>query len=81
MTNDSDLLRQYVESASEAAFAELVRRHVDFVYGVALRHAGGTHRAEDVVQLVFVDLARKAGALSRRPDVVGWLYTNFRSHA
>jgi len=29
---NSQLLLAYAESRSEAAFAELVRRHVDFVY-------------------------------------------------
>ena len=78
MTGDSELLRQYAEDRSEAAFAELVRRHVDFVYGVALRHARTTHRAEDATQAVFTDLARKAGALAQRSEIVGWLYTSAR---
>jgi len=34
---DSQLLRAYAEHRSEPAFAELVRRHVDFVYSAALR--------------------------------------------
>jgi RNA polymerase sigma factor (sigma-70 family) len=78
MTNDIELLRHYVESGSEEAFAELVRRHIDFVYAAALRHVNGSHRAEDVVQTVFTDLARKAGKLSGRADLVGWLYLSTR---
>ena len=34
---DSQLLCAYAERRSEAAFAELVRRHVDLVYSAALR--------------------------------------------
>jgi RNA polymerase sigma factor (sigma-70 family) len=78
MTDDSELLRQYLQDSSESAFAELVRRHVDFVYGVALRHARNSHRAEDIVQMVFIALARKGADLSGRTELVGWLYTSAR---
>lgn len=75
--NDSDLLRRFVVEHSQDAFAELVRRRVGLVYSAALRQVGGdTHRAEDVTQEVFIDLARKAGALTRHPALIGWLYTS-----
>ena len=81
MTGDPELLRQYAQDRSEAAFTELVRRHIDFVYGVALRHARTPHRAEDATQAVFTDLARKAGLLAQRTELVGWLYTSARYSA
>lgn len=75
MISDRDLLREYFERRSESAFAELVSRHVDFVYGSALRQLGGdVHRAEDVTQIVFTDLARKAASLSHRATLLGWLH-------
>lgn len=75
MTDDAELLRRYVSEHSEAAFAELVQRHLPLVYNAALRQLGGaTHRAEDVTQTVFADLARKAATLSRRSHLGGWLY-------
>ncbi len=75
--NDSDLLRRFVDEHSQEAFAELVRRRVGLVYAAALRQVGGdAHRAEDVTQEVFIDLARKARALSRHPALIGWLYTS-----
>jgi RNA polymerase sigma factor (sigma-70 family) len=77
MTHDGDLLRQYTETDSEEAFAELVRRHSDLVYSAALRQVNeDASLAQDVAQAVFTDLARKAVALSERPALAGWLYTS-----
>ena len=76
MLGDPELLRRYAREASQEAFAELVRRHVDFVYATALRQAGSAARAEDVTQTVFIDLARKARALAERRELVGWLHTS-----
>ena len=74
---DTELLRRYADNGSEAAFAELVSRHVGLVYAAALRQVGGAaHRAQDVAQTVFVALARQAASLSRRTEIVGWLYTS-----
>ena len=78
MKNDIDLLRRYVEDASEEAFTEITRRHIDFVYGAALRQARNPHRAEDITQAVFTDLARKAATLLGRTELVGWLYVSTR---
>jgi RNA polymerase sigma factor (sigma-70 family) len=77
MSEDGTLLREYVESGSDAAFAHLVQRHLDLVYSTALRSVGGdAHLAKDVSQSVFIDLARKAASLSKRADLTGWLYTS-----
>jgi RNA polymerase sigma factor (sigma-70 family) len=75
MTDDSELLRRYALERSEAAFAELVARHVDLVYSAALRQMRGDHhRAQEVTQMVFTDLARKAAALIRHPVLPAWLH-------
>jgi RNA polymerase sigma factor (sigma-70 family) len=77
MTPDSELLRRFAKTNSEDAFAELVKRHVNLVYSAALRQMNGDeHLAKDVAQMVFTDLARKAGSLSRREILTGWLYTS-----
>jgi RNA polymerase sigma factor (sigma-70 family) len=79
MTEDRELLRCYAHDHSNAAFAELVERHIEMIYNTALRRLNGdAHLAEDAVQLVFVDLARKAGALHRHPALLGWLHTSTR---
>jgi RNA polymerase sigma factor (sigma-70 family) len=75
MTDDGQLLQQYTRDRSESAFGELVARHIDLVYSVALRVAGGdSHLAQDVTQTVFLDLARKAPGLPRDAILAGWLY-------
>src|SRR5215470_8096070 len=77
MADDGTLLRDYFLSGSEPAFAELVRRHLDFVYSTALRTTNGDeHLAQDICQGVFIDLARKASRLSNHPVLTGWLYTS-----
>jgi RNA polymerase sigma factor (sigma-70 family) len=82
MISERDLLRQFAEDGNEAAFAEVVRRYADLVYSVALRlTSGNLTLADDVAQLVFIDLARKAGRLSRHPALAGWLHTAARYNA
>ena len=77
MLLDRELLRRYAEADSEGAFAELVRRHLDLVYSAALRQVNGdAHMAQDVAQMVFTDLARKAATLWQRQFLTGWLYTS-----
>ncbi|HEY4414370.1 MAG TPA: sigma-70 family RNA polymerase sigma factor [Verrucomicrobiae bacterium] len=77
MLSDGELLQSYARAATEDAFTELVRRHLDLVYSAALRQVNGdAHLAHDIVQTVFTDLARKAASLSERPVLTGWLYTS-----
>jgi RNA polymerase sigma factor (sigma-70 family) len=79
MNDDAQMLRRYAETGEEAALAEVVGRHVDLVYGVALRQTrGNAALAQDVVQVVFTELARKAAAVARHETVVGWLHTATR---
>src|SRR5262249_58888956 len=92
MLTDTELLRRYVQNGSEAAFGELVARHIDLVYCTALRIVGGDeHQAYDVAQRVFTDLARKSVTLcssgnearsqspiSTNHSLTGWLYTATR---
>jgi len=79
MIEDAELINRYATDRSEAAFAELARRHVDLVYSAALRLVNGdVHSAQDVTQQVFTEVARQAKRLARHPALVGWLYTTTR---
>jgi len=76
MPDDAQLLRRYAQENSEAAFRQLAERYLDLVYSAALRQLGGdAHRAQDVAQVVFCALARKASALTTHPFLAGWLYS------
>jgi len=79
MSTDAELLRQFVSQRAEDAFAELVNRHIDVVYSAACREMrGDVSAAEDVTQLVFIELVRKAPTLPDHPTLAGWLYTCVR---
>jgi RNA polymerase sigma factor (sigma-70 family) len=62
-------------AASEKAFAEIVRRHVNLVYSAALRSLGENRSlAEDITQKTFALLAARAAHFNSRVALVGWLY-------
>ena len=73
-----ELVREYATGNSQEAFSELVRRHINLVYSVALRYTRATADAEDVVQVAFIILARKAGKLGAKTVLAGWLYETTR---
>src|SRR4051812_2328551 len=75
MTESQELLAAYVQTGSETAFRELLRRYLNLVYSSALRLVDDdSHRAEDVSQMVFADLAQMASKLSRDTMLGGWLH-------
>jgi RNA polymerase sigma factor (sigma-70 family) len=71
---DSQLIREYVESKSQAAFTELAVRHASWVYSCALRQVRDPHLAEDVAQAVFIILPRKAPTLAENTTLNAWLF-------
>lgn len=79
MQDDAALLLLYVRNGSEAAFRELVQRHIAFVYQSALRQSGGNAaQAADVTQIVFTHLAQKARSLTHHPSLLSWLLKSTR---
>lgn len=79
---DTELLRRYAREQAQEAFAELVRRYLDFAYAAAFRQMDGRKDlAADVAQQAFIALARHAKALEHHPALAGWLYTTTRNLA
>src|SRR5882672_8734844 len=71
---DFGLLREFARKGDQAAFASIVRRHVNLVYGTALRKLEDPGAAEEVAQNVFAALARKAWRFAPDDSLPAWLY-------
>jgi len=78
MSDDMQLLRDYADCQSEAAFSALVSRYLGLVHSAALRQVRDPDLAEEVTQAVFIVLARKAGSLGPKTLLTGWLYRTTR---
>jgi RNA polymerase sigma factor (sigma-70 family) len=77
--DDRALLGMFLDEHSESAFAEIVQRHIDLVYTVALRQLrGDAHLARDATQGAFCELARNARKLRDHRNLSGWLYNTTR---
>lgn len=72
--DDMTLLREYAANDSGAAFEMLVARQIGFVYSAALRQVRDPHLAEEITQAVFIILAQKAGRISDKTVLTGWLF-------
>ncbi|MFD3656305.1 RNA polymerase sigma factor SigM [Streptomyces sp. 24-1644] len=72
-TNDQDLLAQHV-AGEQDAFGELVRRHRDRLWAVALRTLGDREEAADAVQDALISAFRAAHTFRGQSAVTTWLH-------
>ena len=70
---DAELLHAHVEGDPEA-FAELVRRHRDRLWAVALRTVGDREEAADAVQDALLSAHRAAARFRGDAQVTTWLH-------
>ncbi|QNP64204.1 RNA polymerase sigma factor SigM [Streptomyces genisteinicus] len=71
--SDQDLLALHVAGSPEA-FGELVRRHRDRLWAVALRTLGDREEAADAVQDALVSAFRAAAGFRGQSAVTTWLH-------
>ncbi|WP_405726276.1 RNA polymerase sigma factor SigM [Streptomyces sp. NBC_01537] len=71
--SDSDLLARHVAGDPDA-FAEIVRRHRDRLWAVALRTLGDREEAADAVQDALVSAFRSAHTFRGQSAVTTWLH-------
>ncbi|USQ89362.1 RNA polymerase sigma factor SigM [Streptomyces phaeoluteigriseus] len=71
--SDHDLLTRHVEGDPDA-FGELVRRHRDRLWAVALRTLGDREEAADAVQDALVSAYRAAHTFRGQSAVTTWLH-------
>src|SRR5690348_11611063 len=72
MNTDNRLLTEYTHQGSEAAFRELVERHINLVHSAALRESRGEGSvAEDITQAVFKWLGSRPNSHRTRPSLAG----------
>jgi RNA polymerase sigma factor (sigma-70 family) len=73
-SDDGELLRRFVATRDNDAFAALLRRHGPMVLGLARRVTGDAQIAEDVFQAAFLLLVRKARTIRRPESLPCWLH-------
>lgn len=72
---NAELVLRYTRNSDHAAFAELVERFGPMVLGVSRRLLSFHEDADDATQIVFAELARRAGTIEDPEAVAGWLHT------
>lgn len=72
-TSDEQLLAAHVAGDPDA-FTELVRRHRDRLYAVALRTTNDPEEAADALQDALISAYRRAGSFRGEAAVTTWLH-------
>src|SRR5213594_1990802 len=71
---DFELLQRFARHGEQSAFADVVRRHLDLVFGTAMRKVSDAGAAQEVAQNVFANLARKAWRFAPDDSLPAWLH-------
>jgi len=71
---DFELLQRFTREGEQSAFADVVQRHLDLVYGTAMRKVEDPGAAQEVAQNVFAALGRKAWQFAPDDSLPAWLH-------
>lgn len=71
---DEKLIELFTITNDEKAFEEIVNRYGDKIYGLAFRITRDHHRAEEVLQEVFLTLVKKVDTFRGESKFSSWLY-------
>ncbi len=72
MAKDNTLI-YHAQTGDEEAFADLMREHYAFVYGIVIRIVKNSHDAEEVVQDAFLNAYRGLAQLEDATKFKSWL--------
>ena len=72
--SDIELIDQ-VLAGNQAAYADLVKRHMRFVFTLAMRFAKGREDAEEIAQDCFIKAYRSLSSFQRQAKFSTWLYS------
>jgi len=71
---DFEFLQRFTRHGEQTAFGDVVRRHLNLVFGTALRKLEDHGAAQEVAQNVFAVLARKACRFAPDDSLPAWLH-------
>lgn len=72
--SDTELIEQTL-AGSQAAYADLVKRHQRFVFTLALRYTKVREDAEEIAQDAFIKAYRSLASFQRQSKFSTWLYS------
>lgn len=73
-SDDAALVRQYLDTRSEAAFRSLYRRYTPRIYGVVFRMLGGdVQETQDVVQEAWIRVAERLATFRWESSLATWV--------
>ncbi|MDF7823188.1 sigma-70 family RNA polymerase sigma factor [Pontiellaceae bacterium B12227] len=78
---DKQLINRFATDKDDKAFGLLVERYINVAYAAAINYLGSEDLARDACQLTFVELSKKADALSGPVQLGGWIYATARNMA